>query len=278
MARSSFRRCPVLLAVVLVVAIGPVGAQPAVERPLDRVLDAVVGMDGRVDYRALATRHREDLDATLGAIARQDPGALRTDAQKTAFLINAYNAHVLARILAYPQARDIEREDLFGALFRTPVRVARQSMTLDELEHGILRRQQRVNGRAVPRPLRSVRPQRVDPRIHAALNCAAVSCPPLQRRAFRASTLDRDLGGAFDAFLASDRAVRVDGRRLVLSALFDWFAADFEAAGRLGDVLLDAMPARRAAQVRSRLARQSADDLRRDRTVAFAYDWRINRR
>ncbi|WP_420457232.1 DUF547 domain-containing protein [Rubrivirga sp.] len=267
-----------LLAVFLLAMAAPASAQAAVEGPLDRVLGAVVQSDGRVDYRALASRHRDDLDAALAAIARQDPGALRTDAQKTTFLINAYNAHVLARVLAHPRATNLERQDLFGAFFRQPVVVAGQTMTLDQLEHGVLRRQDRVAGAPVPRALRALRPSRVDYRIHAALNCAAVSCPPLRARSYRAATLDADLDARFRLFVASSRAVRADGRRLVVSSLFDWFAGDFESGGRrVGDVLLAAMSADRAASLRSRLAGKAAADLRRDRAVTFAYDWTVNR-
>ena len=253
-------------------------AQPAVEAPLDRVLGAVVAADGRVDYASLGARHAADLDATLAAIAEADPASLRSDAQKTAFLVNAYNAHVLKRVLD-TGARDLERQDLFGAFFRTPVRVAGRSMTLDQLEHGVLRRQNEVNGEAVPRALRVLRPSRLDHRIHAAINCAAASCPPLQTRAFRAATLDRDLDRVWRTFLGSSRAARLDGRRLVLSSIFDWFAADVEAGGRLGDVLLRDMRGRRDLdRLRPVLAGKSAADLRRDRRVRFAYDWTVNRR
>lgn len=261
----------------LVWAARPVQAQAAVEAPLDRVLRAVVQADGRVNYARLASRHRSDLDAALAAISAQDPAALRSDAQKTAFLINAYNAHVLDRVLATPRASNLERQNLFGAFFRTPVRVAGHSMTLDQLEHGILRRQSRVNGAAVPLAVRRLRPSRVDYRIHAALNCAAVSCPPLWDRAFRASTLDRDLTARFRAFAASTRAARLEGRRLVLSSLFDWFADDFEASRPVGDLLLASMPSSRAASLRPRLAGKTAAQLRADRRVAFAYDWSVNR-
>ena len=242
------------------------------------MLAGVVGTDGRVDYGRLASQHRGDLDAALAAVAGQDPAALRSDAQKTAFLVNAYNAHVLARVLASPRARNLERQDLFGEFFQRPVRVAGLSMTLNQLEHGVLRRQASVDGAAVPRALRALRPSRVDYRIHAALNCAAVSCPPLQRRAFRAATLGRDLDAAFSAFAASPRAARLDGRRLVLSSLFDWFADDFEAGGRrVGDVIVGAGGGRSAA-IRARLASRSAEALRRDASVAFEYDWTVNRR
>ncbi len=267
-----------VLAVLLTALAVPARAQASVEAPLDRLLGAVVQSDGRVDYGLLASQHRDDLDAVLAAVARQDPAALRTDDQKTAFLINAYNAVVLDRVLDHPRATNLETQDLFGAFFRQPVRVAGVDMTLDQLEHGILRRQNRANGAPVLPPMRTLRPSRVDHRVHAALNCAAVSCPPLRARSYRAATLDADLDARFRLFAASPRAARVDGRRVVLSSLFDWFADDFEAGGQaVGDVLLAAMPRARAAQFRRQLAGASAADLRDASGVTFAYDWTVNR-
>ena len=235
--------------------------------------------DGRVDYETLRRQHADDLARVLRAVARVDPARLRSDAEKTAFLVNAYNANVLRLVLEH-DARHLERQDLFDEFFETPVVVAGRRMTLNQLESGLLRRMDRVDGAAVPRALRVLRPNRVDPRIHAAINCAAVSCPPLQRRAFRAATLDEDLDRAFRAFVDSPRAVRLDGRRLVLSSIFDWFADDFEAGGqRIGDVVVAAMSDHRpdAAVIRRRLAGMSIADLRRDRSVRFTYDWTVNR-
>jgi hypothetical protein len=124
-----------------------------------------------------------------------------------------------------------------------------------------------------------LRPATVDPRIHAALNCAAVSCPPLLDRAYTAATLDADLAARWRAFLGSSRAARIDGRgRLTLSSLFDWFAEDVEADGDpLGDAILAGMPRQRAATYRRHLAGRSAADLRADARVRFAYDWTVNR-
>lgn len=268
------------LFLAVIVSAPVLSAQSSVEAPLDRVLGAVVGTDGLVDYARLTRQHADDLNAALDAIARVDPASLRSDAQKTAFLINAYNAHVL-RLVVEHRATNLEGQGLFDEFFETPVAVAGQRMTLNQLEHGVLRRQDRVDGATVPRSLRALRPSRTDYRIHAAINCAAVSCPPLQRRAYRAATLDRDLDAVFSAFVNSSRAARLDGRRLVLSSIFDWFAEDFEAGGRpVGDVILSAMSARRpdAAAIRQRLDGESAADLKGDRSVRFAYDWTVNRR
>lgn len=268
-----------LLAVLVLLAPLAARAQPAVEAPLTRVLRAVVQDDGRVDYRLLAAEHRDDLRAALGAIGRQDAAALRTDAQKVAFFLNAYNAHVLGRVLGHPDATNLERDDLFADFFREPLAVAGELMTLDQLEHGVLRRQDRASGAPVPPPIRRLRPSTVDPRIHVALNCAAVSCPPLLDRAYTAATLDADLAARWRAFLGSFRAARLDGRRrLTLSSIFDWFAEDFEAGGtKLGDVILAGMPRQRAATYRRTLAGRSAADLRADDRVSFSYDWTVNR-
>ena len=251
-----------------------VEAQPAVEAPLDRVLSAVVDADGRVDYALLKRRHADELAAALDAIAMTDPSTLRTDPQKTAFLLNAYNAYVLKRVLDSPQARNLKRQNLFAAFFETPVQVAGYRLTLNQLEHGILRRQNRVDGVAVPSPARRIRPRQLDPRIHAGLNCAAVSCPPLMREAFSATRVGGQLERAWRAFLRSPRAARVEGRRVVLSSLFDWFADDFEQGGQqVGDLIETSSPT-----IQRAVRGKSTADLRRAGDVRFAYDWTVNRR
>ena len=252
------------------------GAQPAVEDPLNRVLGAVVGADGLVDYGLLKRSYADELTTALDAIAATNPASLRSDLQKTAFLLNAYNAHVLKRVLDSPRARNLERQNLFGAFFETPVQVAGQRLTLNQLEHGILRRQNRVDNASVPAAARALRPGRLDPRIHAGLNCAAVSCPPLVREAFSATRVGGQLERAWRAFLGSSRAARVEGRRVVVSSIFDWFADDFEVGNqRVGDVIVAAST---SSAVRAALRGKSAAAMRRAGDVRFAYDWTVNRR
>ena len=264
-----------LVAVALVAT--ALHAQPTVEAPLGRALAGAVRPDGLVDYGRLA-RQAAHLDAALAAIAATDPRSLRSDAQKTAFLLNAYNARVLRLVLDHPRAQHLERDGLFDAFFETRFRVAGQALTLNEIEHGLLRRQRRVDGRVVPAGARPLRPSRADSRIHAGLNCAAVACPRLRPEPFTAATVSGELTRAFREMVASDRHVRLDGRRLVLSSLFDWFADDFEAGGVvLGNRILGAMAPSRAAAFRDRLAGRSAADLKRDRAVTFTYDWTVNR-
>ena len=258
----------------------PLAAQPVVETPLNRVLGAVVQADGGVDYGKLTRSHRADLDAALEAIAEQDPGALRSDAQKVAFLLNAYNARVLERVLAHPRATNLERQGLFGAFFETPFPIAGTRATLNQIEHGALRRQRRVDGGGVPATVRALQPSRLDPRIHVGLNCAAVSCPRLQPRAFTASTLDATLDRAMREWTASTRFAQASGGTVTLSSLLDWFGDDWETSRTpLGDALLAVMPSNRrdAAAIRAALEGKTRAQLKTARGVRFAYDWTVNR-
>ncbi|MEO0448331.1 MAG: DUF547 domain-containing protein, partial [Verrucomicrobiota bacterium] len=66
-----------------------------------------------------------------------------------------------------------------------------------------------------------------EPRIHFAVNCASVSCPPLRREAFRGDRLEEQLTEQTRLFAASFEAAQVSGRDVEVSALFDWYASDF---------------------------------------------------
>lgn len=268
-------------AVLVLLTATPALAQRAVEAPLDRVLGATVGADGRVDYAAVQRSHRADLDAALAAIAETDPAALGSDDARLAFALNAYNAHVLDQI-ASGRVRSLDSDRARDGLYKRDLRIAGTELTLNELENGVLRRQDTVDGARLPAAARSLRPRAVDYRIHVGLNCGAVGCPRLRSRAFRAATVDAELDRAFAEFAnANDHVAALRSGGLRLSSLLDWFSADFEQGGvALGDRLLAAMSRSRPgyAALRQRLAGKTAAELRRARGVSFVYDWTVNRR
>jgi hypothetical protein len=74
-----------------------------------------------------------------------------------------------------------------------------------------------------------------DPRIHFALNCASKSCPPVRAEPYVATSLDAQLDDATRGYLASPDAVAVRTEHgkttIVAPKIFDWYAADFKAAG-----------------------------------------------
>jgi hypothetical protein len=117
-------------------------------------------------------------------------------------------------VRAGPVASIRDAGSLLRPVWKRPAgRVGGRTVTLDEIEHGILR------------PLG-------DPRIHTAIVCASTSCPSLARRAYRGEQVEAQLDAAARAFVANrEKGVRVDGRVVRLSSIFDWFGGDFATSG-----------------------------------------------
>jgi hypothetical protein len=131
------------------------------------------------------------------------------------------------------------------AFFDEPlVRIAGRRISLNELEH------------------QRVRIEFSDPRIHAALVCAAVSCPPLLPRAYDRADLYRTLDVNMRRFVMDTTRNRVDpaAKKLLLSSIFDWYAQDFLARGGVRAVVDSILPA----------------DVSRYTIETLPYDWSLN--
>ena len=258
------------------------------------VLRRIVQNDGLVAYDEAAGA---DFDRTLAAVETFDPSRLTTDDEKLAFWINAYNVKMVEAIAARPDARNLETQNLFDELFKSPVTVAGLQATLDQIEHVILRRQ---DG---PAALRALAVEEVTPLIHVGLNCAAVSCPRLRREAFQPHQVREQLGEQMCAWMGSVLQAEwgADGT-VYLSSLLDWFGEDFdEPTGKAGDYLLEWAQKRNEERLRAEEARRPEGVLRcgtpsptlgamhklfKGRTAAeikalpnvrFAYDWTVAR-
>ncbi|NNF58559.1 MAG: DUF547 domain-containing protein [Rhodothermaceae bacterium] len=254
------------------------------EATLTRILTAVVTTDGLVDYDRLAADLQAEFDSVKAAVAQRNPVTLATDAQKLAFFLNAYNVWMLDNILGAPAVTNIAADNRFEAFFQTPFRVAGFNMTLNQLENGVLRFEDVVDGLVLPEGLQALRPSALDPRIHVGLNCAALSCPKLRREAFTPARVDAQLDAALADFANDDRLAAVDGSAVTLSSLLDWFGADFDASGMpTGDYFLAAMSPSRPdfATIQPILDGRDAAALRAfveaNADVQFGYDWTVNR-
>lgn len=175
--------------------------------------------DGRVDYAAL--RHDARLSRYLAQLADTSPDELASEAERLALWINAYNAYTLKLVADDYPVKSIHDLGTGGRILgwllnRTPwdIRfavVGGRTLTLNEIEHEILR------------------PQFEEPRLHFAIVCAAVSCPPLRAEAYQADRLDAQLDDQGRRFLRDGVRNQFDvaGRRARLSPIFSWFAEDF---------------------------------------------------
>jgi hypothetical protein len=165
---------------------------------------------GGVDYAGFKSEE-EKLDQYLRVLEHTDLKTLSRDEQ-FAYYINAYNAWTIKLILsAYPGIKSIK--DL-GTFWKSPwkkkfVRINGELLSLDDIEHHILR------------------PTFKDPRVHFAINCSAVSCPPLRPEPYLGSALDQQLDQATRSFINNPNNCRLEGNTFYVSRIFEWFSEDF---------------------------------------------------
>ena len=241
------------------------------EAKLDYVLEQTVSEDGFVDYARLRNDLSSALADVLSDIAEYD-GSLATDEEKKAFWINAYNANMLNNIAGDSEVKNIVNDGRADAFFKSPVTVAGLEVSLDEIEHQILRKQgdEKYSNYAVGK---------LDPRIHVALNCAAISCPRLPNEAFTAEDLDSQLDRSMRWFVNSESHFRVEDATLVVSALLDWFALDWESTGKpAGDYILSFMSDSRVdyETLATVLSGKTIADLKAENAITFEYLWTVN--
>src|SRR5260221_584177 len=172
------------------------------------------GKASQVRYDGMA-RERAALQGYLAGVSKIGETEFEAwpKAEQMAFLINAYNAYVVEKILTrYPDIRSIWD---FGKLFGNPFKdefftLLGRRASLDFIEHGVLRKRYR------------------EPRVHFAVNCASVGCPMLREEAYVAARLDAQLEAQVLRFLSDRSRNRYAGGRLEVSKIFDWFKEDFE--------------------------------------------------
>jgi len=187
---------------------------------------------GMVSYAALKESPAE-LHRFVRALAAVDPKTYEAwdEQAKIAFWINAYNALTLKAIidhhpiqaglisgLAYP-ASSIRQ--IPGVWDKIQFLVMGQKLPLNEIEHGILRRQNK--------DLLEKYGRFYEPRIHVALVCAAMSCPPLPNVPFVGDRREEQLNDQAKRFLSNSTEFRLDrdAGKVYLSSIFKWFGEDF---------------------------------------------------
>jgi hypothetical protein len=216
----------------------PGGAAEQLQTAMLAALGAHTGSDGRVDYgRLAASREFAAAADAAGALDGVRLDRLATREARLAFWLNVYNALVLHGIVRLDVRTSVLRVwNFFG---RVSYRVGGHVVSLDDIEHGLLRGNRRRKlpplrpfGRRDPRLALAVTPP--DPRYHFAITCGAASCPPVG--VYRAAALDAQLDLAARNFV--NQEVTLAGPRLLCSRIFRWYRTDFEAAGGLAAFLL----------------------------------------
>lgn len=152
---------------------------------------------------------------------------LKIDNERKAFWINLYNGYTNSSLHKNPEQYK-SRNKFFKA---KNIIVAGKVFSLDKIEHSILRRSKikwslgYLNKLFPNNVEKKLRVDKLDSRIHFALNCGAKSCPPIAF--YKASTIDNQLDAATTAFLSSEVVFEKEKNIVQLPILLSWFRRDF---------------------------------------------------
>ena len=214
------------------------------------------GKASQFRYAEMA-KERAALKAYLENLSKVKPEEFESWSrpQRMAFLINAYNAFTVEKILTrYPNIKSIWD---FGKVFGNPFKddfftLLGRKFSLDGIEHDTLRKKGAYD----------------EPRIHYAVNCASIGCPMLREEAYVAERLEAQLAQQAERFLSDRSRNRAAAGKLEVSKIFDWFKEDFG----------------QREQYFARYAKLLADDPAQQKLVAegkaslafLDYDWTLN--
>lgn len=176
-------------------------------------------VNGLVKYKELKNDSR--LDEYLSQLMQTDPQKISNKEDKLAFWINVYNAYTLKLIKENYPLESINDLHTGGLLIgqilgktvwhKEWIKIGGKTLSLNNIEHDIIRK------------------EFTEPRIHFALVCAAVSCPPLRNEAYEGYKIDEQLKDQAVIFFNNETKNRFDVKTKTaeLSKILDWYESDF---------------------------------------------------
>lgn len=190
---------------------------------------------------------------------------LKTKEQANAFWINAYNFYMIKIILEKGfkdgklKIKSVKDLGSFFSPYKIFTRqintVGAKTYSLDQIEKKILLGEEYK------------RKGWKDARIHFAVNCASVGCPPLKAKVYEAATLNSTLDDNVKKALKTPRHFNMNDKNLSLTHLFKWYKDDFiEHSGSVKKFL---------QKYKTDRKEQEAID-NATSTKFIDYDWRLN--
>ena len=194
----SFRIAAVVAAFALAAA-RPAMAQSFDHSGFDALLHAHV-VNGMVDYDAFG--RAPEFETYLWSLAKFDPRTLAREEQ-LAFWINAYNAYTIKLILKHDEKNSIRNINKTGGIIKGYGPWTEKLALIGDSAYGLDFIEQKI-----------IRPEFKEPRIHFALVCAAMGCPPLRSEAYTGDRLEEQLTDQGRVFLReSPLKNRIDAAR-----------------------------------------------------------------
>jgi uncharacterized membrane protein YdjX (TVP38/TMEM64 family) len=217
----------------------------------DSLLRKHVSEGGWVDYAGLKS-DAADLDAYIASLEKAPFDQLGRD-EKLALLINAYNAFTLRLILDHFPVKSIKEIPDLKRWADKRWNVAGNTWSLNQIEH------------------EQIRPKFREPRVHFALVCAAIGCPPLRSEAYTGAKLEGQFADQTRYVHTHERWFQFDPKDGVvrLTKLYDWYGDDFKQVAES----VVAYAAKHSKELQAAL-----DSKSKPRVEWLDYDWRLNSR
>lgn len=153
--------------------------------------------------------------------------SLDNDQKKKTFWINVYNGFIIDKLRKDSSLYE-NRGDFFS---EKNILIAGEKMSFDFIEHGIIRRSKvklslGFFGKLFPSKMeRKLRTDKLDYRIHFALNCGAKACPPV--KVYSAKNIEKQLSKSEKDFVKKVTEYDESENKVTTTAIFSWFRGDF---------------------------------------------------
>ncbi|MDE1463946.1 DUF547 domain-containing protein [Spartinivicinus poritis] len=212
----------------------------------------VVKPEGHLfNYNEVSASDKQQLARYIEQLSHIDPRQYKKQEQ-FAYWVNLYNALTVQLVLNNYPVSSIKKLGKgifsFGPWDDEIIRIAGQAITLNDIEHRILR------------------PIWQDQRIHYVVNCASLGCPDLATQALTADNQEQVLEAATKRFINQAKGVSFSKQGLVLSKIYDWYQVDF---GDNETALIQHLQQYAQPALRKQLAQFKGD-------ISYQYDWNLN--
>ncbi len=219
--------------------------------------------NGLVDYKKIQSNPKILQDALLDFSELSKKGYESFDrSQKIAYMINAYNLYTIEGILKEYPVKSIK--DIKGIWNKAKHKVAGQMLTLDNIEHDILRKQFK------------------EERIHIAIVCASIACPEIWNQPFTADSLDQQLTARAERFVTdmTRNKISFEKHELKLSKILSWYGNDFKEKYSDDSIFLYLYGKKRAVAnfIYNHSPKETQEKLRQGKFKVgyLSYDWNLN--
>lgn len=178
-----------------------------------------------VDYKGLV-QEKGKLHTYCELLSSTPPSDAWSRNDQLAFWINTYNAFTVQLIVDNYPVKSIKDLNpslsvplLYTVWTSTKFKIGDEEYSLDDVENNVLR------GKFE------------EPRIHFAINCASMSCPPLRNEAFTGERVQEQLDDQARNFINDPHYNKISQDKAELSKIFTWFSGDFKKHGTVIDFI-----------------------------------------